>query len=288
MSGIGFLIATLCVGVAVFLVSFGRTQEVKPTTSSQDDLQSRVEDLANFLGPFVQEGSPGKVVVFDLVGPEGLRAPFGNWLADQISTTLSQRYPALLINRSAISVLLDNRNRDAERESRAGHLVNSKRDRAYAKQAGAEIFIFGSFSKLPRGIRIDFTAIGEPPRSMVFWAILPLTDQVASLMPRGLETKTPKGESDGASSVAEPQCLWCPIRLPAQKASGANCHGTIVLKVLVNQNGRAIDIQNTEGIEGCADQTRAIIEGARRWWFQPVRNLDGKGEPKMATVRVVF
>jgi len=166
-------------------------QDAKPATPAQDDLQSRVEDLADYIAPFVQEGT-GKVVVFDLVGPKGLRAPFGNWLADQISTTIAQRYPALqVIDRSTINSLLDKRNRDADHG-------DSKKDRAFAEQAGAETFISGSFSKTPSGIRINFTGVGKPkPRSMIFFAILPLTDQVVRLLPPGLETETPKGESNG-------------------------------------------------------------------------------------------
>ncbi len=231
------LVTILCIGLAVFLVSRGRAQDAKPATPSQDDLQSRVEDLADYLAHFIQEGNSGKAVVFDLVGPKGLRAPFGNWMADQISTTVAQRHPELqIVDRSAIGPLLEKRNRDADQGSRAGHPWDPKRDRAYATQAGAETCIFGSFSKTSYGVRIDFYAIGQPkPRSMTFWAILPLTDQVARLLPPGLETESPKGESDGAHSarVGEPQCLWCPSPWPVEKATRSNCHGTFVLNILI-------------------------------------------------------
>jgi hypothetical protein len=278
------LVATLCMGVALFGVSRGRSQDAKPATPAQDDLQSRVEDLADYIGPFVQEGT-GKVIVFDLVGPKGLRAPFGNWLADQISTTIAQRYPTLqVIDRSTINLLLDKRNRDAAQG-------DSKKDRAFAEQAGAETCISGSFSKTPRGIRISFTGVGKPkPRSMTFFAILPLTDQVARLLPPGLETETPKGESNGGNSarVGEPQCLWCPIQFPGQKATQGNCHGTFVLNVLVSKEGRAIDIQNADATEACADQIKPVIVKARKWWFQPAQSLDGKAEAKMFTVRLAL
>jgi len=278
------LVATLCMGVALFGVGRGRSQDAKPATPAQDDLQSRVEDLADYIAPFVQEGT-GKVVVFDLVGPKGLRAPFGNWLADQISTTIAQRYPALqVIDRSTINSLLDKRNRDADHG-------DSKKDRAFAEQAGAETFISGSFSKTPSGIRINFTGVGKPkPRSMIFFAILPLTDQVVRLLPPGLETETPKGESNGGNSarVGEPQCLWCPITVPGQKATHGNCHGTFVLKILVGKDGRATDIQNVDATEACADQIKAVIVKARKWWFQPAQSPDGKAEAKIFTVRLAL
>jgi len=259
---------------------------------AQDDLQSRVEDLADYIAPFVQEGT-GKVVVFDFVGPKGLRAPFGKWLADQISATIAQRYSALqVIDRSTISSLLDRRNRDADRGSRAGNVRgDAKQDRAYAEQAGAEAFISGSFSKTPRGIRISFTGVGKPkPRSMTFFAILPLTDQVARLLPPGLETETPEGESNGSNSarVGEPQCLWCPITFHGQKPTQGNCHGTFVLNVVVSKEGRATDIQNADATEACADQIKAVIVMARKWWFQPANGLDGKAEAKMFTVRIAL
>ena len=285
------LITTLCIGIAASLGSLGSTQDVKPPPPPQDDLQSRVEDLADFFAPFIQEGNTGKAVFFDLVGPKGLRAPFGNWLADQISASVARRYPTLnVIDRSTIGPLLDKRNREADKESRAGHFWEPKRDRAYANQAGAEKCIFGHFSRVPRGLRIDFYFIGPKPVSGSFSAILPVTDQVARLLPPGLETETPKGESGGASSarVAEPQCLWCPPEVPFQRATRGNCHGTIIFKVLVSTEGRATDIQNVQGPEGCADLTGALAERVRRWWFQPAQNADGKPEPKMTTLRLAF
>src|SRR6267143_5224115 len=207
---VGVLVTNLCIGFAIFLGGRGTAQDVKAATPPQDDLQSRVEDLGDYLARFIQEGNPGKAVVFDLVGPKGLRAPFGSWMADQISTTVVQRHLDLqVIDRSTISPLLEKRNRDADQGSRAEHPWNPKRDRAYATQAGAETCIFGSFSKTPRGVRIDFYFIGPKPMSGGLSATLPLTDQVARLLPPGLETERSKGESDEAHSahVGEPQCL---------------------------------------------------------------------------------
>src|SRR5260370_14730863 len=278
------LVVTLSIGVALFGVSRGRSQDVKSATPAQDELQSRVEDLADYIAPFVQEGT-GKVVVFDLVGPKELRAPFGNWLADHISTTIAQRYPALqVIDRSTIASLLDKRNRDA------GH-GDTKKDRAFADQAGAETFISGSFLKTPRGIRISFTGVGKPkPRSMTFFVLLPLTDQVARLLPPGLETETPQGESSGGNfgRVGEPQCLWCPIQFPGQKAIPGNCRGTFVLNVLVSKEGRSTDIQNVDATEECADQIKAVIVKARKWWFQPAQSPDGRAEAKMFKIRLAL
>ncbi len=275
----------------MFLAGLGRTQDVKPPTPPQDDLQSRVEDLADYLAGFIQMGNPGKAVFFDLVGPKGLRAPFGNWMADQISTTVAQRHPDIqVIDRSTISPLLEKRNRDADQGSRAGHPWNPKRDREYATQAGAETCIFGSFSKTPRGLRIDFYFTGPKPMSGGFWAILPMTDQVARLLPRGLETETPKDKSDGAGSerAGEPQCLWCPSPWSVGRATQDNCHGTFVLNILVSKEGRATDIQNAGVTEECAGRVKGVMEVARRWWFQPGRNLNGEAEPKMLKVQLAF
>jgi len=35
-------------------------------------------------------------------------------------------------------------------------------------------------------------------------------------------------------------------------------------------------------------QVKAVMEVARRWWFQPAQNLDGKAEPKMLKVQLAF
>jgi hypothetical protein len=123
-----------------------------------------------------------------------------------------------------------------------------------------------------------------------FSAILPVTEQVARLLPPGLDTETPKGESDGVRSarVEEPKCLWCPGPWRVEKATRGNCHGDIVLNVLVSKEGRAADIQSAEVPDGCADLKKTVTEEIRRWWFQPAQNADGVAEPKMTKVRLAF
>jgi hypothetical protein len=60
------------------------------------------------------------------------------------------------------------------------------------------------------------------------------------------------------------------------------------LNILVSKEGRAIDIQNPGATKECADRVKAVMEVARRWWFQPAQNLDGKAEPKMLKVQLAF
>jgi len=60
------------------------------------------------------------------------------------------------------------------------------------------------------------------------------------------------------------------------------------LKILVGKDGRATDIQNVDATEACADQIKAVIVKARKWWFQPAQSPDGKAEAKIFTVRLAL
>jgi len=60
------------------------------------------------------------------------------------------------------------------------------------------------------------------------------------------------------------------------------------LNILVSKEGRATDIQNVGVTEECGERVRAVMEAARRWWFQPAQNLDGKVEAKIFTIRLAL
>jgi len=56
----------------------------------------------------------------------------------------------------------------------------------------------------------------------------------------------------------------------------------------LSKEGRATDIQNVGVTEECGERVRAVMEAARRWWFQPAQNLDGKVEAKIFTIRLAL
>ena len=276
----------------MLLASPATTQDTKAATPD-DQVQAKIEDLAERLGRSLQETHAKKVVVFDLVGPKGMRAPFGSWLADKVSAYLARRYPSLqVVDRSAIRPLLDRRDQEAEQAGRVGKPVDYNTDMRFAREAGANTWVSGSFSKLTSGVGITLTASGAAlsRQPVAVTALFPLTEQFAALLPPNLETYVPKNGvyEEGIGGVGIPQCLVCRNPSYTNDARRAKVQGTVVLKVVVTPEGRVKDIAVVQGVQAFPSLTRAAIEAVSKWQLRAATGPDGKPVAVRAAVEVTF
>ncbi|MGA2483641.1 MAG: energy transducer TonB [Candidatus Acidiferrales bacterium] len=283
------LTAAICAGVALLLASPATAQEDK-TATPDDQVEAKINDLAERVGHSLQKIHAKKILVFDLTGPEGMRAQFGSWLADQVSAYFARRYPELqMIDRSAIRPLLDRRDHLAEQ---AGRPVECDTDYAFASKAGGSTWVSGSFSKLASGIGITLTVsdahLSRKPATVT--ALLPLTEQFAALLPPSLETYVPKDGvyEAGVGGVGMPRCLNCRNPLYNDAAHRASCQGSVGLKVVVTPQGRVGDIAVVRGIPGCPHLTQAATESVSKWRFQAATGPDGQPVSVRVPVEVTF
>jgi hypothetical protein len=94
-----------------------------------------------------------RVIVADLLDPNGRSHPVGRFLADRLSAVLVRDYPSLetISFSHSQSVLNDSVDRNEEEPL--------QETRKWAKKLGARVVITGSFAKAPEGIGISLAAM---------------------------------------------------------------------------------------------------------------------------------
>jgi TonB family protein len=285
------LATTFCAELASLLASPAASQEIK-AAAPDDQVQAKIDDLAERLGRLLQEKHAEKVVVFDLTGPKDMRAPFGSWLADQVSTALARRYPALqVVDRSSIRPLLDRRVQEMEQASQAGRPIVYDGDKRFASEAGANTWVSGSFSRLASGIGVTLIALRESfSLGISVTALLPLTDQVATLLPPNLDVYISQNGIYDAEigGVSYPKCLHCEDPSYDSASRGDKCQGTVVLKLVVTPEGRVGDIQVIKEVPKCPGLTQVAVKAVSGWQFQPGVGPDGKAVAVRISLEEIF
>lgn len=259
------LLALLCVGLTQSQPTPVIAQGVEPHAENPQ-IQAKIDSLAERLAKTLEEKHATKVIVFDPLGPAGLRGRFGSWFADEISSRLAKQHPPLqVIERDSIRPLLDQRNEEAEQAIRAeGDQEAYAVDARFSKQAGADVWVFGRYSKLAAGIGITMGASDGVAghNSSEFTSLLPLVPQASAMLPSDLAEYVP---TDGVydadvGGVSIPLCLACPAPRYDDESRRAKCSGTVALKVVVTAEGTAKDVTAVRGIPGCLQLTGVAIE----------------------------
>jgi len=88
------------------------------------------------------------------------------------------------------------------------------------------------------------------------------------------------------SGVTSPTCAYCPDPKYTDEAREAKLQGRIVLRVLVGTDGRAAQVQITQGI-GMGLDERAV-QTVRGWKFVPARDGGHRAVPTWVTIEVFF
>ena len=79
----------------------------------------------------------------------------------------------------------------------------------------------------------------------------------------------------GKNGIGRPSCLHCPPPEFPEAALRAKAGGNVTLRVIIDEDGRAADIQISKS--GGPDLDKQAVEAVRKWRFKPA--LDKKGNP---------
>jgi TonB family protein len=286
-------VALLCAGLTPSQPTPLFAQGAEPAAEDAQ-IQAKLDSLAERLAKTLEEKHATKVIVFDLLGPQGLRAPFGSWLAGQISSRLAKQHLSLqVIERDSIRPLLNQRNEEAEQALRAeGEQEASAVDGRFSKQAGADAWVFGRYSKLATGIGITLGASDGVAghNSSEFTSLFPLVPQASAMLPPDLAEYVPMdGVYDAdVGGVSSPLCLECTPPLYDDESRRAKCGGTVVLKVVVTAQGTPRDVTAFRGIPGCSRLTDAAKEAVSKWRFEPAHGSSDEVVAVRVPVEVAF
>ncbi|MGB6898063.1 MAG: energy transducer TonB, partial [Candidatus Acidiferrum sp.] len=96
----------------------------------------------------------------------------------------------------------------------------------------------------------------------------------------------PKIAKAGVDGIGIPTCVYCPAPNYTDKARNAKIEGSVVLLVVINEDGRAGRIAVTRA----NDDGLAIkaIEAVRKWQFSPAPDKGGKADAVLAPIEVTF
>lgn len=90
----------------------------------------------------------------------------------------------------------------------------------------------------------------------------------------------------GGEGAGMPVCAYCPNPTFTDEAVKTKYQGSVVLRLVVTEDGRAAHISVVRGI-GMGLDERAL-EAVKTWRFQPARGPNGRPEAVWVTVEVMF
>lgn len=90
----------------------------------------------------------------------------------------------------------------------------------------------------------------------------------------------------GINGVGVPECIYCPTPLYSDEARKAKYAGTVVLRVTITTDGRAVNISVMKGV-GLGLEEKAI-EAVKTWRFRPAVGPSGKPVATIVPIEVTF
>lgn len=263
-----FLTASICVGLCC-------KGSVSPLSQS-----NQTDALAHQLSVNFNDTDKRGILVMDLSPPDGQSSSFGQWLADELSSSFANEDPPIqVIDRARLAT-----------ELAFEHL--SHRDEftpqnafALSKAVGATTIVLGSYGAATNGIGISLRACRVSefgfPNSTKFeigrvFGKIQLTEDVSNRLGVPLNSlRPPDGIYEaGQGGVTVPSCVKCRPpdmhipdidlqRLLHDKGKG----WTIVLRFVVTVDGHASQITVTQAVGYGVDEQ--FVKAAEAWEFTP-------------------
>jgi TonB family protein len=246
------------------------------------DLDAAVAQLAfQIAGPLEKE-KVKRVIVAELLDPDGKSHPVGRFLADKLSAVLLKEYPALQTisfshSQSPVRQVIPDDQAQALEETRR-----------WAKNLGAKVVITGSFGKAPQGIGIALMAMktGSGHMYAQTTGVVPIFDEVAAISTEPIPAMKSRIAKAGVGGVTVPTCVHCPIPNYSEEARTAKYQGTVVLQVVITPEGRAANISVVKGPGMGLEQM--AIEAVKGWRFRPAVGPDGQAVATLVPIMVTF
>ena len=207
-----------------------------PAPAGARDLDRQIGDLADQLLAGLTFARADKVAVMDFPGLDGRVTPFGQYLAEELTTRLVRAGRFQVVERRQLDQLL------AEQKLDASGLVDEATASRLGNMLGAGAIMTGSVADLDASVKINARVIETATSavSSVATARIPLDPELAALLGREpAKAGAPGGTFDGDWEVQ----VGC---LPQAGAMGYHIHFTAQVKagILHGQFG-------TDGVAPC-------------------------------------
>jgi TonB family protein len=240
-------------------------------------------ELAQQLAASLNKCRVKRIVIVDFEDPIRRVDAFGVWLADQLAAAPGNPWgPIEVVDRKQIAAKWEQL-RIAE-----PYTIEPDRRLHMAKAFDATL-IGGSYSPAENGIGLQLSsAASAMPNGLI--VKLAMTDEMKAHLTKPLESLGPGDGifTAGVGGISIPACLCCPNPQFDRRDLKGNTpsRGTVLLMVVVDENGRASDVTVKKELTPHLDQD--AISAVKRWKFRPATDVDGKPVATRTPVEMVF
>ena len=223
------------------------------------------------------------VAVPDFADASGVVTQEGWYLAASFSKFLGEKKKDYeVLNRNDLRRVL------REHGWSPSDLVNPDALQVVSKETGADGFLTATFIITSKAIILDFSlrdgsTAKELYRTHYKERRTPSFDANFPASTDDSKQTLYFAELDG---VGIPKCRHCPNPSYTESARGRRVEGSLVLSVVITEQGTPTSIRLVQGLEFTLDQTAIAAVG--EWSFDPARDASGKPVPVRLAIEVTF
>jgi len=245
-------------------------------------LTARKSDLAALnqqLSSEIVRANLRSIIVVDFVSEQGKPSTLGWYLADELSENWIAKMPKFrVLDRSELKdTKVTPEDLTSEMVKRLGSVWGVDAIITGVVQSAPEHYTLSVTVRRVTDNTIAATESISIPHSRIFDVLRPLPE----LNSGGLSLS-----HAGINGIDVPRCIWCPIPTYSDRAKDAKVQGTIVLSVLVSEDGRAGAIAVVKGLG--FGLTQNAIEAVSGWRFKPASTRDGEPVAVIVPVEVTM
>jgi TonB family protein len=276
------LVRCVLASLAIIIVATAGLPMSGSAQNNGPDLDAAVANLAFQIAGALEKEKVKRVIVAELLDPDGQSHPVGRFLADKLSAVLIKEYPALQ------TITFSHSQSPVKRVIQDDEAQALQGTRRWAKSLGAKVVITGSFGRVAQGIGITLMAMktGSDHMYVQTSGAVPISDEIAAISTEPIPAMKSHIAKAGVGGVTVPTCVHCPIPNYSEEARAAKYQGTVVLRVVITTEGVATNIVVMKG-PGNGLEEKAI-EAVRSWRFRPAVGADGHPVATMVPIEVTF
>jgi TonB family protein len=253
--------------------------------SGTPSIDTAISSLASGIAEPLQKANETRVVVADLLGPEGQPHRLGKYLANRLTESLQKGFPSLEV--------IDYSQQGAGDDRDSGNNVAGlEKTKDWARKFGANVVMTGSFAKFSQELRVSISAtFCNDSRSWIDFihGYVPITDAIDALsqdlVPSPMRIDR-AGVREAGVGATVPSCVYCPGPKYTPEAMAAKYEGVVVLEVVVNLEGRAEQIVIVRG--RAYGLENSAVETVKEWKFRPAVGSDGNPVAVTMLIEVTF
>ena len=274
----------VCIWIGTAFGFYATAQQPAPVTDEVSHAQ--IAALAERLASQLLAANKHRPFILGLTLPGDVPAPFGDWLADQISESLAQAHPELqVVPRELANTLppspeiFHDRNQEVMADERR------------AVSLGARVLVHGNFAAIHNGVGITLLADDHlAGRNTHFEALaeIPLSADMQARAGAELPQRPSLDGSYKASTagIGSALCELCPAPEYTYVAQAKKRRGVVILQVWVSMSGDAVNTRIVRTPDPGLGQ--AAIRAVRNWHFKPASDASGQLVPVVVDVAVAF